>query len=156
MLIKMLTNTKTFEEYRRNMKKRYGYFICLLIFGIILLGSGLAFEQLKTIEDQNSGFISGAGTGIILASLVLIVKHWRLMKNEKELREEWVKENDERNREITIRSVSAAAAGTFVIIYIALIVSFFLNPVVFKTLILVFFTAFLTLIAARKYYERKL
>lgn len=157
MLIKMLTQAETLERYRESVKRRNAVFGAMSVLGLLMMSSGtMAFMEHWIASDRHSGFICGAGAGLALGGVLLLIQNAKLLKNEKKLKEEWIKEIDERNHLVALKTVTAAAGWTFALVYLALIISFFVNLTVFYVLAAAILGAVLILAGCRIYYERKI
>ena len=105
------TTATTNEEYKEVLKKR-----CKLL-GVIGL-IGVLTELLcyfvekgyisASLSDHMLGFYTGAGSGLIAVSLVLIIKNVRTMRNEEMLKKARIAVSDERILEISKYSFRVA------------------------------------------------
>lgn len=77
------------------------------------------------IPDYMLGVYCGAGTGIMVACLVLIVRNLLLLKDEGKLKQSRLENYDERNAEIRNRAVLAAVKVMLVICFVVSLVGEF-------------------------------
>ena len=157
MLVKMMTHAETLKEYKDSIKKRSIVFAAMAVLGLLMTSSGFGAFMTQMIQnDHHSGFISGIGAGLGICGVLLLIQNQKLLKDEKKLKKQWIEENDERNRLVTLKTMSTAGMWAFGLVYAALIVSFFLDMKVFLTLAAVVAAVIICLIGSRMYYERKM
>ena len=95
------------DQYRKNLKLQNLFLgICsgiLVLFAVFAAGSELGVFTLFSLAAGNShwtsgwhGYIFGASIGIFSAMLGFLIRNSRAMKNDKKLKELYVKEHDER------------------------------------------------------------
>lgn len=157
MLVKMMSHAETLKEYKDSIKNRSIVFTAMTVLGLLMASSGFGAFMTQMVEnDHHSGFISGIGVGLGICGVLLLIRNQKLLKNEKELKKQWIEENDERNRLVTLKTMSTAGMWAFGLIYTALIISFFLDMKVFLTLVAVVAVVIVCLAGSRVYYERKM
>ena len=134
------------KEYREKLK--IDTVIIAIAALILAAASGLAFANECGIIDlftpvtgdshwhsKWNGFISGAATDLLAFMLVALFRNIRAIRNEKALKKLYVKDNDERTREI-IKSSQAAAYRTLLIIgLVAVIVAGYFSVTVSITIL---------------------
>lgn len=126
-------NATSNEEYKSILKKRIVIYAVLAIIGAATAVIALIFGN----DDYTSGFFSGVGTGICVASVIFIVRSVLLLKNEAKLKADRLKNCDERNCAISFKASRAAALGIFVVAYCAAFVFAAYNSLVATVLICV-------------------
>lgn len=160
MLIQALfRNAKTDEEYRDSLKKKQAVMGLVIVLGAGALAAGLLVDRL--VEESHrasflSGVYTGAGTALIVAAVVMIIRMQKVKKDEKLLRRERIKAGDEREMEIVKK---AGATAGFVVSYLGfagMLVLGFFSMAAFWTLwctVIAYFVIWMILIV---YYKRKL
>jgi len=105
-----ITNAKTDEEYRSALKRRNIIYAITAIIGIAAaITSYFVFEkELVEMSDKALGFFCGAGTGITVCSIALIIKNIILIKNDKKIKAARIANSDERTSAIANKAQSAA------------------------------------------------
>lgn len=152
------TTAATNEEYKGVLKRRNMWMGILIFAGALIAGLALYAEQTgkAALPDYAIGVYCGFGTGIALAGLILLIRNLVLMGNEGKLKEDRLKNSDERISEISNR----ACRTSFGILVVALIVSGMISgiftPMLLKAAILMIDVAVLSYIGAYNYYKRKI
>lgn len=134
------------KEYREKLK--IDTIIIAIAALILAAASGLAFANEYGIIDlftpvtgdshwhsKWNGFISGAAAGLFVFMIVGLIRNIRAIRNEKALKKLYVKDNDERTKEI-IKSSQAAAYRTLLILgLVAVIVAGYFSVTVSITIL---------------------
>lgn len=128
------------EKYKRKLKTRILFMSLAIIFAVILL----IFNSMKMVEagDEepfSSGFIDGFQSGLLAALVgifcVFIINYSIVMKDEKKLRLWYNRENDERRKQIKLKSGGNVVLINSIIIIFAGIIAGYFNEIVFFSLI---------------------
>ena len=151
MLVNESRAGKTIEK---RVKIRIAYSVLLCILGIISIYVGNFVPLASGNTDFSAGFYNGIGFGLMVASIITIIKNIRLLKNKKALKQRDIYESDERNRLIGLKTWSYTGYAMFIILYIALLVAGALNVVVMKTILAVLAVFALCLLISRKIVEK--
>ena len=104
------------EEYRNKLKIQNVFFsVCsaVLIAVQILAYSGVIdpVNSGKSWADFWNGFIAGVALGVTAIMIFGLIKNLIALKNNKQLKKLYVKENDERKKEICTKGKSAGATA---------------------------------------------
>ena len=102
------------------------------------------------------GFYGGVGLGVAGFSVVGLIGTRRLLRDEKKMRAEEIKETDERGREVTLRAASATVLILMVLAYVALMIAVAVSQAVFFTLLAAIAAFFVVFLSATAYYNKKL
>ncbi|MBO5293143.1 MAG: hypothetical protein J6B10_08195 [Lachnospiraceae bacterium] len=146
------------EEYRKCIQKRMWLWRGMLAAGILtfiiafLAGNYWQIE----LEDFMLGMYQGVGAGLIGASVALLFKNGRLLKDEEKLRRARIAASDERNMEIVSRAMRAALVVLLVAIYFVMLIGGLWYPQiawVLANLVCLFLLAY---VAAYKIIARKM
>ncbi len=97
------------EEYRKILKKRNLWYLLIGAAGILIAVSALAAQnQGVELPDYILGVYSGFGTGLVLGMAILIIRNLMLLKNEEKLKQDRLKNTDERLELIGNKASQAA------------------------------------------------
>ena len=144
------------EKYRENLIKKekvykafIGFAMAFLAFVMFLL------KENRLINDLPLGFLTGLILGINLICLYLIFAIKKALKDEKLLKDMYIKEYDEREKFIKLKSASSIISVLAVGIFITSIFASYFNIIVFYTLAIT--GGFLLLLGlVLKFYWRKM
>jgi len=133
----------TAMEYTKKCKLRIGIGIGIVFLGVIALFASVMYGTKIPVlypgssENQEfvRGFYTGTGGGLIAAAIITIIKNYRLLKNEDKRRERALYENDERNRLIGMKCWAYSGYAMFLLLYVGILVSGFINILILKTLL---------------------
>lgn len=162
MLMKTLffSHAKTLEEYRLTVRRRVGWFWAVAVLGLVTLCVTLAVMGGQIAGPADAAYLQGVwcgiGSGLAASGVIFALRTRRLLKNEAALREEMLKEQDERNLAINQKAQSAAAALGLVVLYLVLLVFSFINLTVFRTLWCCALVFCLLFLAAKAFYSRRM
>lgn len=147
------------DDYKQVLKGRCFLFTIFIVLGFATLGVSLFLAIFDVLGDSLSyaiGFYAGVGSGVAVACLVGLISTRKLMKNEQKMRTEFIKEIDEREKEVTLRAASFTALVLIAVAYVAMMVTVVLNRTVFYTLLAVAVVFFVVFLSSRAYYAKKL
>lgn len=147
------------DDYRQVLKGRCFLFTVFIVLGLATLGVSLFLAIFDILGDSLSyaiGFYAGVGSGVAIACLVGLIGTRKLIKNEQKMRTEFIKETDEREKEVTLRAASFTALVLIAVAYVSMMVSVVLNRTVFNTLLAVAVVFFVVFLSSRAYYAKKL
>jgi hypothetical protein len=133
------TTAKTNEEYRQVVMVRIYRFIGLGLIGAITLSTALLaeFYWKLDVKEEMLGVYTGAGFGILLISVIMIVKNILMLKNEEKLKESRISNSDERIKEISNRAFRTASIIMLIAMYALALIGGLFNPVLVKLLSMV-------------------
>lgn len=144
------------EKYRQDLIKKERIYKAFIGFamGFLCLGRFLLKDNL-VVNDSSLGFLTGLVLGINFICLYLIFKTKKALMDEKILKEMYIKEYDERERFIKLKSASSTISILAVGIFIVSILASYINIIVFYTLAIT--GGFLLLVGlVLKFYWRKM
>lgn len=143
------------EEYIKVLKQRQKKVSLLFAAGLVTMLIGiLAWRLMEGIADYQFGLISGFGGGLTIGAILAIINIRSILKSEEKLKENRLKETDEREIETGRRALQTTAKIVLVALYVMMIVgSLFVEEVMFicGILIAVFLLSY---VICQKYYER--
>lgn len=149
------------EEYRNKLKVQNVLFaVCsaVLIAVQILAYSGVIdpVTSGKRWADYWNGFIAGVAMGVTAIMIFGLIKNLIALKNERQLKKLYVKENDERKNEICTKGKSAGATAYLCCMIPAAIICGYFNIIVCITCIICIFVQSIFMFGGKLYYSRKL
>ena len=143
-------------KYREELIKKEKIYKAFIGFAMAFLGLGsFLLKENLVVNDSSLGFLIGLVLGINFICLYPIFKTKKALQDKKLLKEMYIKEYDERERFIKLRSasslISILAAGIFIVSILASCI----NIIVFYTLAIT--GGFLLLVGlVLKFYWRKM
>lgn len=124
------------DNYRKYIKRQIYIFSVLLVIGILTVGVALLAEYCWKVDAEEiilSGYL-GIGLGLALASIFLIIRKSRLLKDESKLKKAKIEASDERNIQISIRAVRIAVAVLLIGMYFTILIGGLWYPVLMTAL----------------------
>lgn len=162
MLMKILFYSSNLNEadYRRQREFLLKLAVVLALVGVLtILFSAFGVPLLVADPGRVSfccGMYAGIGTAVLVIGVVVFLTNYRLLQDPQKLRAAFIKDTDERTREISNRTMYAAGLAMLAVLYAALLVAVLFWPQVFwfcYVLVLVFAGLILLF---KLYYEKKL
>lgn len=147
---------KNNDEYRMVLQKRLKKMYLLIVVGVFTLLIGIAVHIWGTefVEDFQAGIISGFGTGLILGAVLSIIRICGYLKNEEKLKEQRLKETDERELEVHGKAMQAASKVLVAVLYVIWVVGGIFFPAASQICWILIVVFFLSYVLLRKHYER--
>lgn len=152
------TKAATNEEYRRELKRKNWKLTLLCVVGIA--ASVTAFvawnKEVSGLPGYMLGVYCGAGTGIALAGLGLIIRNMILLGNEEKLKLSRLENSDERLLEISSRAFKTA---TQIMLFTALaggLIGGIFYPILVKAVLFIVYVFLFSYLIARKVYEKRM
>lgn len=149
------------ENYREKLKIHnilYGIGALALLAIQVLAFTGLVSPVGADERWQGfyNGFIAGAAFGVMALFIVGLVMNLRALRSEKAMKKQYIKETDERSRQITAMGKSAGATIFLLLMVPAAIILGYFNVTVFITCIGCILALSLLMGGAKLYFSRKL
>lgn len=149
------------ENYREKLKIHnilYGVGALALLAIQVLAFTGLVSPVGADERWQGfyNGFIAGAAFGVMALFIVGLVMNLRALRSEKAMKKQYIKETDERSRQITAMGKSAGATIFLLLMVPAAIILGYFNVTVFITCIGCILALSLLMGGAKLYFSRKL
>ena len=149
------------ENYREKLKiHNILYAIgALALLGIQVLAYSGLVSPAGVSERWHSfynGFIAGAAFGVMALFIVGLVMNLRALRSEKAMKKQYIKETDERSRQIAVMGKSAGATIFLLLMVPAAIILGYFNVTVFITCIGCVLALSLLMGGAKLYFSRKL
>lgn len=121
----------TDEDYKKSLKKKMIAYRVLFLLGLITIVTfQIAREWFQmTLPDFMMGFYSGIGAGLIGVSLILTLKTRRILRSPEALRRSRIKNTDERNVNISAKSMRTALFVLLIAMYLVMIIGGLWYPI---------------------------
>ncbi len=162
MLLKLLTydTNVTEAEYRRHRTGLLWLWAGLMLAGVLtILFSAFGVPLLVTDParvDFCMGMYCGIGTALLVIALLQFIRSWQMLRDDKKLRAAYIRDTDERRREISSRAVYAAGMTMVVALYVALLAAGLFWPEVFWFCYAMVMGFVVLILGFHFYYEHKL
>lgn len=126
-------NIKVNQDYKDVIKRKRRVMLVIMIFGVLttLVAVGNELLNIVPVIERITNLYAGIGVGLISVSIVFMVKYKKLIKNETALKEERLKNLDERNILISRMAAKSAAMVLIFCSYIAMLIGGLFSKVVF-------------------------
>lgn len=142
------------EEYRKKIQKKL---VIMRIIGILLL---LVIIAEKIFLEKKDTFYSGLLAGIVAGMLPITigrcVRFSKALKDEKKLKEMYIQETDERNKEIAKKTMATSSMITLYVTAFAVFISGIFSDTVAMTLAVSMIVDALITAGVSAYYNQKL
>ncbi|NLL80303.1 MAG: hypothetical protein GX234_11080 [Clostridiales bacterium] len=118
------------EEYRKMIQKRIRMWIWMIVAGIFTFAFAFMMQTYGKADAQEEmiSLYEGFGVGLVGASIALIIKNKRLLKDEEKLRKARIAAADERNAEIAAKAMRIAMIVLLVGIYFVMLIGGLWHP----------------------------
>lgn len=126
-------SVKANQDYKDVIKRKMKIYWALMVFGVLtaIVAIGNALLNIVPAVERVTNLYSGIGFGLIAVSVVFIVKYNKLLKNEIAMKEERLKNLDERNILISRMAAKSAAMVLVFCSYIAMLIGGLFSKVIF-------------------------
>lgn len=122
-------------KYRQDLIKKEKIYKAFIGFAMAFLGLGrFLLKETPVFNDLSSGFLTGLILGMNLICLYLIFNTNKALKDERLLKEMYIREYDERENFIKLKSASYIISILALGIFIVSIFASYINIIVFYTL----------------------
>lgn len=152
------TSATTNEEYRKELKNQNRWMLLLALAGVAAAIIALLAENrgADAIPDYMLGVYCGAGVGILLACLILVVRNLLLLKDEEKLKRSRLENYDERNLEIRNKAVIAAVKAMMLVCLVVSFVGGIYYPYLIKIMLFIIYVFLFSYLIANSYYKKKM
>ena len=152
------TKAATNEEYRRELIGRNWKLALLCAVGIAVSATAaLAWRgEVSGLPDYMMGVYCGAGAGLALGGLIMIIRNMILLGNEEKLKQSRLENSDERLLEISARAIKTAVQ---VMMFAALaggLIGGIFYPILVKAVLFIVYVFLFSYLVARKVYEKRM
>lgn len=155
------------EQYREKLKIS-NIFLCigctvLAVFALLAVGSELGwFRILHPVIDDSHwkstwyGYVFGSSIGIFSTMLGFLIRNSRAMKNDRKLKELYIKEHDERNFRIQTLAGNTAMKCLLWVGLVATIIAGYFSITVSTTILACIFVCSTVNLILIAYYSKKI
>lgn len=127
------TNATTNEQYKKYIKKRIHVLTGMFFVGVLTMVLAIVAETVWKVSMQTYLY-SGFGSGLMCASIILILKNRKLLKDEEKLRQARIAASDERNLQISTSATKVAIAALLIGMYCVILIGGLWYPVLAQTM----------------------
>lgn len=142
------------EEFKKKIQRRF--YLCTMYCGAASGTYFLLQHLIKNAPDFSRGMIAGVMVGMDVVAVFLMIKYLMLLRNEKKLKEEYIKSTDERNIAISKETMRTASVVSLMLTAIAVIVSGFFSKVIATTLFAEMTASALITVIVNIFYKKKM
>lgn len=143
------------ENYKKTMRLRMQYLSLVMVIAVITIVLLLSNRsRLPVMSDFILGFQSGIFIGMVVGLVSFIIKFKASLRNDEELKKQYIKENDEREKLIGYKASVFVIIALLISLAFGTVVSGFFNEIVFFTLLSVLAILIIMAIAALTFYKR--
>lgn len=130
--------------------------VILAVATVLTFDTELGIVPLAGLQDDGwRGFVSGASFGLLIAFGIDLVRSILALRNEEKLKKMYIKDNDERDRQIWNYARSSGARATLILSVAAAVAVGFCNRTIGLTIIACAFVQSLLILGFVFYYKRK-
>ena len=147
---------KFMERYKKALKIRMALLALIVLAAVVMSVYGMFWAAEEVRESAAFGFQNGLVIGIGACALVLMVRFWRIMQDERRLQMFFNAENDERRKAIRAKAgLLMILVTSFLMMLAGSFIGYF-NSVVFYTLFAAGFCQLLLAVTVKVIYSRKI
>lgn len=145
------------EEYKEVLKKRLVRVRLTCLAGVLVIAGVAVLTCLLPgkVDDYHLGVTYGMGTGLILGSIVAMLRIRKTMTNEEKLKVQRLKETDEREIEISNMAIKQTAKLILAVLYLSMVFGALVSEELLNLSCLLIGIFLLSYIGFQKYYENK-
>lgn len=145
------------EEYKEVLKKRLVRVRLICLAGLLVIAGAAVLTCLLPgkVDDYHLGVTYGMGTGLILGSIVAMLRIRKTLTNEDKLKVQRLKETDEREIEISNMAIKQTAKLLLVVLYLSMVFGALVSEELLNLSCLLIGIFLLSYIGFQKYYENK-
>ncbi len=152
------TTAKNNEEYKKVIKKRMLIMGAFIVVGILAAVTALIADRMDTsaMSARVLGLYTGAGTGMAVSGLFILIRDFIVLKNEKKLKDHRLRHSDERLRAIRDNAIRPALLTMLIAMYAVCLIGSIFYPVLIYVLLITVWLFLIVYLIAFRYYERKM
>ena len=142
------------EEFKKKIKFRFQLCTMYMCSGTMLY---FVLQRLtENVPDFSKGMLTGLLVGGDLLALIYMIRCCILLRDEKKLKEEYIKSTDERNNEISKETMRTASVITLMCTSLAIIITGFFSITVSMTLFIDLTVSTLIVLLVNAFYKKKM
>ena len=142
------------ENFKKKIKFRFQLCTMYMCSGTMLYF--LLQRLTENVPDFSKGMLTGLLVGGDLLALIYMIRCCILLRDEKKLKEEYIKSTDERNNEISKDTMRTASVITLMCTSLAIIITGFFSITVSMTLFIDLTVSTLILLLVNAFYKKKM
>ena len=142
------------EEFKKKIQRRFN--LCLLCCCSVSTVYFVLSHVIKNAPDFSRGMISGLFVAIDLICLYLMIRYMIMMRNEKKLKEEYIRSTDERNIAISRLTMTTSSVISLICTVLAIIITGFFSQTVSITLFIDMAAGVFITVLVNIYYNKKI
>jgi polyferredoxin len=152
------TTARTNEEYRKVVKTRILIFTFVVIAGAATFAVALLARNIweVAISKQMLGVYTGLGIGLTVGGFILLIKDAWLLRSEERLKNSRLECADERNHEISNKSVKFAVTVILFAIYAIALIGGLFYPVLVRLMSGLIFLFLLAYMGSYQFYKNRM
>lgn len=145
------------EEYKEVLKKRLVRVRLTCLAGLLVIAGVAVLTCLLPgkVDDYHQGVTYGMGTGLILGSIVAMLRIRKTLTNEEKLKTQRLKETDEREIEISNMAIKQTAKLLLAVLYLSMVFGALVSEELLCISSLLIGIFLLSYIGFQRYYENK-
>lgn len=145
------------EEYKEVLKKRLVRVRLTCLAGVLVIAGAAVLTCLLPgkVDDYHLGVTYGMGTGLILGSVIAMLRIRKTMTNEEKLKVQRLKETDEREIEIGNMALKQTAKLILAVLYLSMVFGALVSEELLCISSLLIGIFLLSYIGFQRYYENK-
>lgn len=145
------------EEYKEVLKKRLVRVRLTCLAGLLVIAGVAVLTCLLPgkVDDYHQGVTYGMGTGLILGSIVAMLRIRKTLTNEEKLKTQRLKETDEREIEISNMAIKQTAKLLLAVLYLSMVFGALVSEKLLCISSLLIGIFLLSYIGFQRYYENK-
>ena len=142
------------ENFKKKIKFRFQLCTMYMCSGTMLYF--LLQRLTENVPDFSRGMLTGLLVGGDLLALVYMIRCCVLLRDEKKLKEAYIKSKDERNNEISKETMRTASVITLMCTSLAIIITGFFSITVSMTLFIDLTVSTLIVLLVNAFYKKKM
>ncbi len=142
------------EEFRKKYEKRF-WMNTIMCCVLPIIFFAMRFF-IKDISDFSQGLVTGLFSALMVTAVFSFVSTYAILHNEEQLKKRYIEETDERNIEISKKTMQTSSLISLYLTAIAVIVSGFFSEVVSITLAIDIMVGAIITVAVGTYYKKKM
>lgn len=148
---------KNNEEYKEVLKKRLARVRLTCLAGLLVIAGVAVLTCLLPgkVDDYHQGVTYGMGTGLILGSVIAMLRIHKTLANEDKLKTQRLKETDEREIEIGNMALKQTAKLILAVLYLSMVFGALVSEELLCISSLLIGIFLLSYIGFQRYYENK-
>ena len=152
------TTARNNEEYRKVVRRRMCAMSIIAVIGIAaaVIATAAFHCGVSSISDHILGIYSGAGSGMACAGLFFLIRDFLLLRNEEKLKNDRLKNTDERLVQIRDRALKPAISALLIVLYGICLIGSIFYPALIYVLLFSVWVFLITYVIACRFYQKRM